>query len=184
MRSRRKSALTRFPMTHKVVQGLGWFSIALGLAELIMPRTLARTLGMRGREGLLRTYGLREVATGVGILMAKRHRGPWVWGRLAGDAVDFATLASQTRAILPRTKRNVAIAYGAVAAATVVDLACAAVLTDDELRRPGPVARDYSNRSGFPKPIEQMRGVAADAAAGMASAASRARNEQRPRLHS
>ena len=32
--------------------GLGWFSIGLGLTELLFARRLARTLGMRGDEGL------------------------------------------------------------------------------------------------------------------------------------
>ena len=47
-----------------LAKGLGCFSIALGLMELIAPRTLARTLGMTGSETLLAGYGVREIATG------------------------------------------------------------------------------------------------------------------------
>src|SRR4051812_10257258 len=72
-------------------QGLGWFSIGLGIAEVLMPRAVARVTGMQGREGLLFACGLREIATGVGILMS-RDPTPWVWGRVAGDAIDMATL--------------------------------------------------------------------------------------------
>jgi hypothetical protein len=32
---------------------LGWFSIGLGLAEILAPRALCRALGMEGREALV-----------------------------------------------------------------------------------------------------------------------------------
>ena len=54
-----------------MASGLGWFGIALGLAEVAAPRTLARSLGMIGSERLMSAYGLREVATGIGILCAR-----------------------------------------------------------------------------------------------------------------
>jgi hypothetical protein len=79
-----------------VARGLGWFSIGLGLAEILMPRAMARGLGMQGREQLLFVYGLREIATGIGLLASSR-RTPWMWGRVAGDALDMATLAGHMR---------------------------------------------------------------------------------------
>src|SRR5947199_4261096 len=51
-----------------LARGLGWFSIGLGLAEAIMPATMARMTGMQGYEPVLRLFGLREIATGIGIL--------------------------------------------------------------------------------------------------------------------
>jgi len=44
----------------RLAGGLGWFSIGLGLLELTAAGPLARGLGMRGQENLLRAYGLRE----------------------------------------------------------------------------------------------------------------------------
>ena len=38
-----------------------WFSLALGAAELITPRKLNKTLGVRGRQGLTRTFLAREI---------------------------------------------------------------------------------------------------------------------------
>src|SRR5919112_5715207 len=76
-----------------LARGLGWFSIGLGLAEVIAPGALARALGMRGHEGLIRAYGVREIATGIGVL-ASEDPTPWIWGRVAGDALDLATLAT------------------------------------------------------------------------------------------
>ena len=69
----------------------GWFSIGLGLAECLMPRTMARAVGLEGKENLLRAFGMREIATGVGLLMS-RDPEPWVWGRVAGDALDLGAL--------------------------------------------------------------------------------------------
>jgi hypothetical protein len=54
---------------------LGWFSIGLGLAELLMTRQLARATGMQGREGLLRASGTLGLATGVALLGAARALG-------------------------------------------------------------------------------------------------------------
>ena len=53
---------------HSMARGLGWFSIGLGLAEVLAPRALTRGLGMEGSEQLVQAYGLREIATGIGIL--------------------------------------------------------------------------------------------------------------------
>ena len=143
-------------MTSKrIAQGLGWFSIALGLLELTMARQLCRALGMRELEWLVRAYGAREVATGIGLL-ASGNRAPWMWARVGGDALDLATLASA----LPenRKRRNVGIAMGAVAGVSALDYACA---RDFQMqRRASVLVRDYSDRSGFPRPVEQMRGAA------------------------
>ena len=65
-----------------LARGLGWFSIGLGLAEMLAPRMLTEQMGMQGKESLLRFYGAREMAAGVGILMSD-NPAPWVWGRVA-----------------------------------------------------------------------------------------------------
>ena len=62
---------------HKLAQGLGWFSIGLGLAELLAPEGVTRPFGMERHTGLIRTYGLREIAAGVGIL-TQADPTPWV----------------------------------------------------------------------------------------------------------
>ena len=63
-----------------IIQGLAFFSIGLGLAELLAPRRVSRAAGMTKNDTLLRGYGLREIATGVGLLVARNPR-PWLWGR-------------------------------------------------------------------------------------------------------
>ncbi len=47
-------------VSYKVARGLGWFSIGLGLAELIAPGALNRSLGMREHNALVRGFGLRR----------------------------------------------------------------------------------------------------------------------------
>ena len=49
----------------RVARGLGWFSIGLGLAEIVAGREIGRTLGMEHRDWLIRAYGVREIASGV-----------------------------------------------------------------------------------------------------------------------
>src|SRR4051812_23622076 len=137
----------------QLARGLGWFSLGLGMAELLIPGKIARALNMRGEENLLRFYGVREIAAGLGILASGEPR-PWVWGRVAGDAVDLATLAARLHGALPREQRNLALAIGAVAGVTAADIVCAKDLGQRVERR---MVRDYSDRSGFLKPPEEMR---------------------------
>jgi hypothetical protein len=125
--------------------GLGFFSIGLGIAELVAPRAIASLAGARVSPAMIRLYGMREIATGVGLLMAWK-RGPWLWGRVAGDALDIASV-----------ERPAAMA--ALAGVTALDIAAATAVTREESRPPRRLF-DYSDRSGFPRPVEQMRGAA------------------------
>ncbi len=144
-----------------LAQGLGWFSIGLGVAELLAGERLARALGLEDRTGLIRAYGVREVATGVGILLADDPT-PWIWGRVGGDALDLATLAGGLDGDNPR-RANVGVAVAAVAGVTVLDLVCARQLAEEGDHRSGHLpVRDYSDRSGLPRPPEARRGAARD----------------------
>ena len=145
-----------------LARSLGWFSLALGAAEMIAPRALARWLGMEGSEPLFRAYGIREVATGVGIL-ASEEPTAWMWGRALGDLLDLATLSRGINTSNGRNA-NVGLAIAAVAGVLAVDVACAQSLStdsgvnDQEQRR--DLVRAYAGRSGFPRPAHAMRGAA------------------------
>lgn len=145
--------------TDTLARGLGIFSIALGIAEVVAPRALARALGMKGQEGLIAGYGVREIATGIGILASKDPT-PWIWGRVAGDGLDLATLATALEGRNPK-KGNVGIAMAAVAGVTALDVYCAQTLSR-ESPTPLPPMQDYSNRTGYPGGIEQSHGAAKD----------------------
>jgi hypothetical protein len=132
-----------------VARALGWFSIGLGLAELLAPRMMARASGMEGRERLLQAYGVREIASGLGILLSLNPR-PWIASRVAGDALDIATLATGRN-------RHSTAALAAVAGVAALDVYATAAMKPE----PRPFF-DYSTRSGFPRPASEMRGAAAD----------------------
>ena len=147
---------------HNLAQGLGWFSIGLGVAELAAPGALARFLGMEERTDLIRLYGMREIATGIGLL-SQDDPAPWLWGRVGGDALDLATLATGLGRSNPQ-RENVGLAIAAVAGVMALDVFCARALgaaAMDRRRRPAPI-RDYSARRGMPRPPAAMRGVARD----------------------
>jgi hypothetical protein len=111
-----------------LTKGLGWLSLALGAAEVIAPERLDRTIGVGHHETLTRGFGLREIAAGLGILLS-RDPTPWVWARVAGDALDLAALAPA--AAEPSNPRR-AFAIGAfanVAAIAALDVVCALALS-------------------------------------------------------
>lgn len=109
-----------------LADGLGWFSIGLGLAELASPKSVAQLIGVPDDDtsrGVLRAYGAREIATGIGILSARRHPG-WFWARVAGDVLDLATLASVMRRDGVEGSK-IASAMASVAGVMVADIAAA-----------------------------------------------------------
>jgi hypothetical protein len=134
--------------TYRLAQGLGVFSIVLGLVELVCSRWLSRSLGLDGEKRTVRLYGGREILTGISILASKDPT-PWVWGRVAGDALDIGTLAyGYTRD--PDDLASIVPALIAVAGVTAADVYCAAKLSS-ESKIPLPPVKDYSDRSGFPQ---------------------------------
>ena len=101
-------------------RGLGWFSIGLGLSEIVAPRFLERFLGIRGHRTLIRMMGLREVASGVAILNGRYPAGG-LWARVGGDVIDLAGLAMAANSKYAKTK-NIALAGASVAAVTALDV--------------------------------------------------------------
>src|ERR671938_390501 len=63
----------------QLARGLGWFSIGLGLAELLAPRGVAKVAGMRGNAGLIRLFGLREIASGIAIFAGGKRPAGALW---------------------------------------------------------------------------------------------------------
>src|SRR5687768_12878841 len=144
-----------FTITDRVARNLGWFSIGLGLAELIAPGKMARSLGLEGKENLLRGYGAREI--GAGMWALTDTPAPAIWSRVAGDLLDLGTLAVGYRNGDDEQRRNAAMAIVAVAGITVVDLVTASNLTRMTSENRGETGRDYSDRSGFPRGVEAAR---------------------------
>jgi len=125
----------------RLALGLGWFSIALGVAEVTAPRVIARWSGIRTDEStasVVRSLGAREIGHGISIL-AQPDRARWLWSRVAGDAVDLSflgTAMARDRAGRADRKR-VAIATAAVVGVAVLDVLAAQRLS----RRPAARVR-------------------------------------------
>jgi len=140
----------------RLARGLGYFSLALGAAELLAPRRFTRALGLTGFEPMIRAYGVREIGTGLITLSTEKTTG--IWGRVLGDALDMATLAA---AVHPQNRRrgNAKIALAAVIGVAALDALVAAGLTANH-RRPMKPPRSYRDRSGYPRGLSASRGVA------------------------
>lgn len=111
-----------------LARGLALFSVGLGVFQLAAPGKLTGFLGLdEDYDGLVRMYGAREIAQGVAI-MADRTPTAGVWSRVAGDALDLATLGATMVRAEPRRDR-VLVAMAMVAGVAVLDAICAAQLS-------------------------------------------------------
>ncbi|HKP87665.1 MAG TPA: SRPBCC family protein [Blastocatellia bacterium] len=152
---------------------LGWFSIGLGLAEVLAPKSFAKLIGAEGKHtGFIRfACGLREITAGVGIL-TNRRPATWVWARVAGDAMDLATLDA---ALLSgdTDKGKLSLAMAAVVGVTALDIytaqrlstlrgphgAIVAVNTITINRPPEEVYRFWRNFENLPRFMSHLESV-------------------------
>jgi uncharacterized membrane protein len=113
----------------RLAKGLGWFSVGLGLAELLAPRAIASISGVsKERTGLIRLYGLRELSSGIAIFSQKKPTEA-VWSRVAGDALDLVSLGVACTS--PDAKRGrITFATANVLAVTALDVMCAMQLSN------------------------------------------------------
>lgn len=111
----------------QLARGLGAFSIALGLAEVLAPKTMARIIGVRDDSKTnittIQALGAREIAHGIGIF-SQRNPLEAVWTRVGGDLIDLACLgvafsSSET------DKARLAFATANVLGVAALDLICA-----------------------------------------------------------
>jgi uncharacterized membrane protein len=147
------------------------------LAEVMAPRALAKLIGVSGEYSmLLRLFGLREMASGVGILT--QHRPTlWMWGRVGGDALDLACLAAALRSTDGNPGR-IAAAMAAVAGVTALDVLCSQQLSQSALqeqgqraassiainRTPADLYRFWRDFRNLPRFMPHLRSVRVDSA--------------------
>ncbi len=134
---------------------LGWFSIGLGIAEILAPRQLSEMIGVEYKPGLFRLLGLREIGSGIGILSQEQPAGA-VWSRVAGDVLDLALLGSQLDSGNPEREKTLA-ATMSVLGVTAVDLYTAKSLSQ---RSNGATSSRTNGDQGSPRAIvEAGRGI-------------------------
>jgi hypothetical protein len=139
-------------------KGLGWFSVGLGMTELLAPGRITSALGLEGKETLVRAAGAREILHGILCLSPEKKLG--AQSRVAGDALDIATLLTAYNGDNPK-KDNVALALLMVAGISLLDLAAAQGTTSRHRQDRGR-RRMYYDRSGFPRGLEATKGAAKD----------------------
>lgn len=100
---------------------LGWFSIALGAAELIAPRRLAAAHGKAEAAPLVGAFGAREIAAGIGILAAPQ-RSAGLLARAAGDVLDIGAAGLALSGARGRSRAIAAGTLAFVVGALAVDL--------------------------------------------------------------
>ncbi|MEV6653743.1 SRPBCC family protein [Streptomyces sp. NPDC051219] len=108
----------------RTARGLGWFSTALGLAQITAPRALSRLSGVDDSpdaRAVMPLIGARELGHGA-LLLGSRRPAPWVWTRVAGDALDLTLLGRVLRTRTGDRQRRAAFTTAAVAGITAVDL--------------------------------------------------------------
>jgi hypothetical protein len=136
---------------------LGWVSLGIGLTELTFPKGLCRVMGVPKRHaGLMRVFGLREVASGLGLLL-QPHRREWVWARVAGDALDLTLLGVAFR--FPLANRGwLGAITAAVTGVTLVDLFAAVEAWRAPRLRSGSVTPSLGMDLASGGPAESWRG--------------------------
>jgi hypothetical protein len=115
---------------------LGWFGIALGIAEVVAPRRTAALMGTRlgSSTRTMPVLGAREIATGVGILASGRPTG-WLWTRVLGDVIDLTVLGRSLRGSRRYTRRSRVLgSIAAIAIVAALDMLTAWVFTQRRRR--------------------------------------------------
>lgn len=115
---------TRPPSPSPLARSLGLVSLALGLGQLLAPRTLAGRLGLDDDDttrGTLMAVGVRELAVVPSLLRGTDPRGA-LRARVAGDVLDLALLTRAGQGRRGEDRDRVLAATGAVVAIGLLDL--------------------------------------------------------------
>jgi uncharacterized membrane protein len=140
----------------RLARGLGWFSIGLGIAQIAAPRAFARLIGLNGNRTLMRVVGIREFASGVGILSRRKPTG-WLWSRVGGDLMDLAILGKAL--VSPSTnRRRVATATAAVTGVTVLDIRASQELSSSPTPEDNRISIRVRKSVTINRPAEELYG--------------------------
>lgn len=114
-------------------RSLGLFSIGLGLTQLLAPKTLGRAIGVGDQATVMRLCGVRELASGIGLLSGKAPAA-FSTSRVIGDVMDLALLGASLRSPQANPSR-IAAAATAVASVTAVDVYASKLDIRDSMAR-------------------------------------------------
>ncbi len=109
---------------------LGIYSIGLGLAQVLAPKSMSTICGIADAEGnapIMRSMGMREISHGVAIL-SKQQPEKAVWSRVLGDTLDLVMLG-KALANRDNHRGRTLFATANVLAVTALDVMCAKQLS-------------------------------------------------------
>jgi uncharacterized membrane protein len=142
-----------------LARGLGWFSIGLGLVGVASPDSLARLIGVQesnGHRTFLRAVGIREIASGVGILMQPQPT-PWLWSRVAGDLMDLSYLGWAVARGKAEEPGRTAATLASVAGVTLMDVSTSLSLSSGSTNgRPDQGGQHVRKAVTINRPIEEV----------------------------
>ncbi|HVL50107.1 MAG TPA: SRPBCC family protein [Actinomycetota bacterium] len=79
----------------RIARALGWFSLGIGIPQVLMPGRVNRLVGLENtliKRQVMRLVGFREIATGAGIFFSQPKPAEWLWARAGGDLMDLLML--------------------------------------------------------------------------------------------
>jgi uncharacterized membrane protein len=155
-------------------QALGVASLGLGVVQLAAPRSFARSIGATeaaAGPGLVRLIGAREILAGAGLLGGRP--GPFLWMRLAGDAMDLVLLRRAASRRGAQEDRLSAATAGVLGIGAADLVGAISTLTDEDGplaarrvqrsitigRTPAEVYGFWRNLEGLPRFMQHLRTV-------------------------
>jgi uncharacterized membrane protein len=157
----REVSLPRSRRADKLAQGLGWFSIGLGAAQILAPRAMSRLIGVKNADGntaLMRAVGVREIAAGIGLLADPKPTG-FAVARVAGDTMDLAMLVN-TLATPENDKARALLATAVVVGVGLLDVLATEDLanTTPKVTHPAKDAQPFSIRRSVTvnRPVDEV----------------------------
>lgn len=153
-----------------LANSLGWFSLGLGLAQIVAPKTIGRLIGKSEYSTALRLIGVREFINGIGILRQKGQSG-WLWGRVVGDAIHAGLLgATWPGKDCKEARQRSSVAIGAVGLAMAADVTAAMLSRAQQRtfhvqksitinRAPQEVYRFWHNFENLPRFMKNLESV-------------------------
>jgi uncharacterized membrane protein len=123
---------------------LGWFSLALGLTQILIPKRMAKLIGVRDNRKtrmMMRAVGLREIAAGA-VIFTQNRPVLGLRARALGDIMDLMLLGAAFQSRKSQRERLMA-ATAAVLGVFIPDMFFSERLNHPDAQSYGaPVSRD------------------------------------------
>lgn len=118
---------------HNLAVGIGWFSAAVGLMQLIAPRKFSKVTGVSSHPRFTRFLGARNFLIG-GAILTRSNPVKCVHAKVASDAMDLALLSGALCAG-PKSRGRLASTLGVAAGVTALDMYCGVQLSKGKAER-------------------------------------------------